>query len=120
MRILLVDDDELFRRVMMRALTNCGHEVSGAQDGFDGLDCVRSGSPQLVIADIEMPRMNGLTMLDHLKKSNPRLPVILTTARGGCAGSSDAFEAGAYGYLEKPMRVDALLAGIRRLEGATG
>lgn len=116
MDILLVDDDDLFLTVLVRALEPRGHDVRTARDGQQALTEIADRAPELVISDVEMPGLNGVDMTRQLRVSHPNLPVILMTAVGGAAKASTAFEVGAYGYLVKPMRLASLLAGIQRLE----
>lgn len=121
MDILLVDDDTAFRTAVERSLTERGHEVRTARDGEEALCRLEEQRPRLVISDMEMPRMTGVELLIRVGQLYPDTPVILMTALGDAMDASTAFEHGAYGFLQKPLSLQSLLAGIRRLEaGAPG
>ena len=74
--------------------------------------------PELVISDVQMPRMDGITFLQVVQERFPDVPVVLMTGAGDETDSGAAFEYGARGFLHKPIRLDAFLAGIRRIEKA--
>lgn len=116
MKILLVDDDADFRRTMGRLLSDRGYALSVAADGVQALASMEAGVPDLVISDLRMPGMDGIELLQQVHRRFPNMPVVLMSAYAGAQDVADAFEYGAYGCLPKPVRVEALLAGIRRLE----
>src|SRR5581483_960372 len=117
-RILVVDDNADMRRFLLRLLEGRWH-VETAADGITALEQIRRYPPDLVIADIMMPRMDGLELLQILRNEGPtaQLPVLLLSARAGEEASVGGLQAGADDYLVKPFsrrelqaRVEARLA----------
>ena len=78
-KVLVVDDDEVIRDLIISFLSFSGYEVSGAKNGKEGLDMVVEQPPDLIISDIHMPQMNGFQLLKEVKEINPKLPVIFIT-----------------------------------------
>jgi DNA-binding NtrC family response regulator len=112
--VLVVDDEELYRRSLERILTRVGHEVSQARNATEALTAVGERSIDLVLADIRMPGLNGLELVRQIHDINADLPCIVVTGFGSPESSVDALRAGAYWYLEKPFD-QANLDVIRRL-----
>ena len=81
-KVVLIDDEEDIRDVLTVALQDSGYEVVSAPDGEEGLRMCESVSPQIVITDIRMPGINGLQVLETLKKKSPDIEVIVATAYG--------------------------------------
>ncbi len=106
--VLVVDDEELYRRSLERILTRVGHEVSEARDASEALAIAASQPIDLVLADIRMPGINGLELVRQLHESHPDLPCIVVTGFGGPEQSIEALRAGAFWYLEKPFEQSAL------------
>jgi len=79
-RVLLVDDDPLVRRLVSRCLVAAGYVVRAAVDGLDALDKLRAGLPDLIISDLNMPRMSGIEFLEVVRKRFPQIPVIVISA----------------------------------------
>jgi DNA-binding NtrC family response regulator len=101
--VLVVDDEELYRRSLERILTRVGHEVSEARDANEALAIATSQPVDLVLADIRMPGINGLELVRQLHEMHPDLPCIVVTGFGGPEQSIEALRAGAFWYLEKPF-----------------
>ena len=116
MYILLVDDDELFLKTMRRFLTGRGHQLQTAANGLEALEHMDEDLPELVISDIQMPHMDGIELLQRVQERYPAIPVVLLTGYGDARNAAAAFRHGAYGYLQKPVEVEALLAGLKRFE----
>ncbi|HFE54016.1 MAG TPA: sigma-54-dependent Fis family transcriptional regulator, partial [Bacteroidetes bacterium] len=114
-RILVVDDDEILRATLTTILTRRGFEVDSVADGLEALDAIRSKVYDLVVTDIEMPRMNGITLLDRASALNPRLSFIVITAYASVESAVEALRRGAYDYLLKPLNFDDLILKIQRL-----
>jgi DNA-binding NtrC family response regulator len=112
--VLVVDDEELYRRALDRILSRVGHEVSQARDAKEALECVSSQPVDLVLADVRMPGINGLELVRQIHDINPDLPCIVITGFGSPESSVDALRAGAFWYLEKPFD-QANLDVVRRL-----
>ena len=113
-RILLVDDDAALRELLMARLKRAGYSVDTANCAHAGLDaCVRS-RPNLVITDLRMPDMDGLSLLKELKSRWPLLQVIILTGHGTIAEAVDATQHGAFGFLIKPVGNEEFLQQVQR------
>ena len=112
--VLVVDDEELYRRSLERILRRVGHDVSEARDATEALNAVADGDFDLVLADLRMPGLNGLELVRQLQDIQPDLPCIVVTGFGSPENSVDALRAGAFWYLEKPFDQSNLDV-IRRL-----
>jgi CheY-like chemotaxis protein len=113
-RVLVADDDVQMRRLVRSVLERDGFEVIEAEDGIDALDKLMQGSVDLLLLDHDMPRLNGLGVLEELRASvtTATLPVVMLTARTD-ETESQALDLGAQDYLTKPIRPSALSARIR-------
>lgn len=108
-RILVIDDDSIIRTLLSNLLHKAGHEVDTAVDGITGLNLALEVQPDIVITDYQMPGINGLEVLENLHHQSPSIPVIMLTAHGDMALTIKSMQAGAYDYLEKPIKVDELM-----------
>jgi DNA-binding NtrC family response regulator len=115
LRILVVDDDAEMRLTLRRVLEDGGHEVVESSRADEVEHAVASEGIQAVILDKEMPGLGGLDVLPALREAHERLPVILITAFGGEEVERRARRLGATYYLEKPFRLAALMALLRRI-----
>lgn len=117
--VMVVDDSLSVRRVLSNRLTSAGWNPLQAKDGLDALEQLQQMTipPDLLLVDIEMPRMDGYEFINTLRKQNEyaHLPVIVLTSRAGQKHRDRAFEVGATEYLVKPYQDDVLLSLIRRL-----
>jgi two-component system chemotaxis response regulator CheB len=115
-RVLIVDDSVVIRRLLSEALANDPviEVVGAAANGRIALQKVAQLNPDLITLDIEMPEMDGLAMLAELRKSHPRLPVIMfsTLTERGAVATLDALALGASDYVTKPMNTGGLAAAI--------
>ena len=116
-RVLLVEDEESLRRVMKDLLEREGFVVFEASDGVIALDEIDRLAPDLVVLDLNLPRLDGYGVLSHLRArpSTQKLPVIVLTAKGDEESEVRVFEYGASDYLTKPFRGRALSARIHSL-----
>lgn len=112
--ILIVDDEKNMRFVISRALKSAGHEVREAESGEDALAAIEESTPDLVLLDQRMPRMDGLTALGEIKKLHPELPVVMLTAHGNVEDAVTAMKAGASDYLTKPFDVEELKLAVKK------
>ncbi len=101
--ILVVDDEELYRRALERILARAGHNVATARDATAALDIISNQPIDLVLADIQMPGINGLELVRQIHEITPDLPCIIITGYGSPDSSVESLRAGAYWYLEKPF-----------------
>lgn len=114
MRILYVEDDEDVRQLVQRSLGRVAGEVIVAKNGLQGLEFYEKFSPDLVVSDVQMPEMDGLTMSKAIKAINRDTPVILTTALNETGYLLQAIETGIDGYVLKPIRNDLLLEALNK------
>lgn len=114
-RILIVDDEENTRIGLSKLLTQEGFEVGSAANGSEALDYLGQTKVNLVISDINMPEMNGLTFLRELSRKFPSTNVIMITAYGGVESYLEAMNLGAYEYLHKPVKLDELRSVMKKI-----
>lgn len=107
-KILLIDDEKNIHYSFKRLFTNENVEFSSCYDGEEGLKRVNEKEWDLVITDIRMPKLDGLTLLQKIKENNPKLLVIVITAHGTMDTAIEAMKFGAYDYLVKPFDNDRL------------
>lgn len=108
MRILVVEDDLRLREAVVDTLMMKGYEVFEASNGREGLSMVNNNTLDLVLSDINMPEMDGLTLLAEIKQQHPWLPVVLMTAYGDVGQAVKAMQRGANDYLMKPFELSEL------------
>jgi two-component system, OmpR family, response regulator len=113
LRILVIEDESRIRSFLSRALEADGFAVDGADNGQDGLERALRGSYDLVILDLLLPRVDGLTVLRELHRRVPDLPVVIVSARSDLSTKLRGVALGANDYLAKPFAVDELLARVR-------
>jgi two-component system, OmpR family, response regulator MprA len=114
-RILVVDDEPAVRESLVSSLTFEGYETVEASDGVEALEQVEKEKPDLVVLDVLMPRLDGLTACRRLRTSGSNAPVLMLTARDMVGDRVSGLDAGADDYLVKPFELDELLARIRAL-----
>ena len=113
--ILVVDDEPGIRAVLASSLEFEGYAVRVAADGRGALAEVQRARPDLVVLDVLMPGMDGLTACRRLRAADPHLPVLMLTARDLTGDRVAGLDAGADDYLAKPFELDELLARVRAL-----
>jgi DNA-binding response OmpR family regulator len=113
MRMLVIEDEARIRAFLARALEAEGFVVESAEDGREGLARALAGAYDLVILDLLLPGLDGLTLLRELHRRCPELRVLILSARSDLATKLRGFELGAVDYLPKPFSLDELLARVR-------
>lgn len=114
MRVLVVDDDDDVRNVVVRALQNDGHVVDGAADLAQARKAI-GDCHELIVLDVSLPSGSGLTLCRELRADQDATPILLLTARSGVASRVEGLDAGADDYLVKPFAVAELRARVRAL-----
>ncbi|MFI2368164.1 response regulator transcription factor [Streptomyces sp. NPDC018833] len=114
-RILIVDDEPAVREALQRSLAFEGYGTEVAVDGVDALAKAEAYAPDLIVLDIQMPRMDGLTAARRLRSAGSRVPILMLTARDTVGDRVTGLDAGADDYLVKPFELDELFARIRAL-----
>jgi chemosensory pili system protein ChpA (sensor histidine kinase/response regulator) len=112
--VMIVDDSLTVRKITTRLLTRVGYEVVTAKDGVDALEQLVDIIPDVMLLDVEMPRMDGFELTKQLRRDNKtrNLPIIMITSRTAEKHKNYAFELGVNGYLGKPYQDEELLANI--------
>ncbi|WP_327355150.1 response regulator transcription factor [Streptomyces sp. NBC_01304] len=114
-RILIVDDEPAVREALQRSLAFEGYGTEVAGDGIEALEKAAAYAPDLVVLDIQMPRMDGLTAARRLRSTGSTTPILMLTARDTVGDRVTGLDAGADDYLVKPFELDELFARIRAL-----
>jgi two-component system response regulator MprA len=114
--ILIVEDDPAVQTLLMKALTAKGYRVTLADDGLAGLTALERERPDLIIADIMMPRLDGMTFVKALKRnqSTRAVPVIFLTAKNDPRSVVEGINVGAKYYVTKPFQLDELLSKVEK------
>jgi two-component system response regulator MprA len=118
--VVVADDDRATRESLTTALELEGYEVSTAADGMRALELVESLRPDVVVLDIGMPEVDGLSACRRMRARGDRTPVLILTARSEVSDRVSGLDAGADDYLPKPFALDELLARLRALLRRTG
>jgi two-component system NtrC family response regulator len=113
-KILVIDDDESLRRVLEYNLAQEGYAVLTASSGEQGLDLLKKERADLVVTDVRMPGMDGLQVLEGVRKVDPNIQVIILTAFGTIEMAVEAMKAGAFHYISKPFNRDELKLTIKK------
>lgn len=115
MRILIVEDEPNLLNVIKKKLTLENYSVDTCDNGIDALDFIDLAPYDLILLDIMLPKLDGLSVLDSIRKNNNTTPVILLTAKDSIKDKVTGLDLGADDYLIKPFSFDELLARIRAL-----
>ncbi|WP_040496518.1 response regulator transcription factor [Ilumatobacter nonamiensis] len=113
--VLVAEDDAHVREALERALRFEGYVVVGVRDGAAALAGIDEHTPDVIVLDVSMPFVDGLTVCRRLRARGDRTPVLILTARGDVGDRVDGLDAGADDYLAKPFALDELLARLRAL-----
>jgi len=121
MRILVIEDESQLARHISRALTRCGHVTTAKHDGAEGLQAALDDPPYLVVLDLNLPSLDGLSVLARLRQASSPARVLILTARGEVEHRVKGLKSGADDYLAKPFSLDELVARVEALgrRGAT-
>jgi DNA-binding NtrC family response regulator len=114
-RILVVDDEENARLGLSKLLSNEGFVVDSVANGYEALNFLRQNEVNLIVTDINMPEMNGITFLKELNKSFPNSNVIMITAYGGVESYIEAMNLGAFEYINKPVKIEELKSILKKI-----
>ena len=113
MRLLVVEDDADLNRQLVSALGDAGYAVDTAFDGEEGYFLGDTEPYDLIILDIGLPKMDGLSVLEQWRRSDRNMPVIILTARDRWSDKVAGMDAGADDYVAKPFHMEELLARVR-------
>ena len=112
---LVVEDDGPIRRMLERTLAAEGYDVSSVGDGGAALAAIERSTPDVLVLDVGLPGVDGLTVCRRLRGKGLSLPILMLTARDAVAARVDGLDAGADDYLVKPFAAEELLARVRAL-----
>ena len=112
--ILIVDDEETIREVVRRYLEREGYSVKEAADGFEALDLIRSSSPDLIILDLMLPGIDGLSLTQHIRQDR-QIPILMLTAKGEANDRIRGLDLGADDYMAKPFSPQEVVSRVRAI-----
>src|SRR5574341_2501546 len=112
--ILIVDDDQAIRDVLTEGLSDSGYRCATACDGVEGLKKVQMNGYQLVVSDIDMPRMDGVSLLQEIKKIRPDTEIIMLTGVVNIETAIQSMRLGACDYLTKPFNLAEVRITVER------
>ena len=116
-KVLIVDDERSVVLLLRQMLNERGYDTCEAPNGLAGLKWFQSQFIDLIITDLKMPNMDGMTFLREVKRQEPATPVIILTAYGSPESATEAKESGAFTYLSKPFEMEELLRVVESLVG---
>ena len=115
-RVLIAEDEEITRNHLSDVLGDEGYDVVSTGNGLDALNEIKSSDFDILIADIKMPRMDGLELLSQVKEVSPETEVLIVTGFGSINSAVDAIKKGAFDYLPKPFDLDELILKVRKIQ----
>ncbi|MBI5049597.1 MAG: sigma-54-dependent Fis family transcriptional regulator [Nitrospirae bacterium] len=115
-KILLAEDEEITLNNIVDTLREEGYDVEGTKDGIEALKMIESDNFDILITDIKMSGMDGITLLEKVKEESPGIEVVIITGFGSIRSAVDAVKKGAFDYITKPFDLDELVLRIRRIE----
>lgn len=115
--VLTVDDSRTMREMLNMALSQAGYRVVQAEDGLHGLEVLRQETPQVIVTDINMPRMDGFGFIEQVRADAAYrgIPILVLTTESDAAKKDRARRAGATGWIVKPFDPTKLIDAIRRV-----
>lgn len=116
-KILVVDDAEFLRVRISKMLSGEGHDILEAENGLKAVETYKAQKPDLVLMDITMPEMDGLSALKEIKSFDPAARVVMLTALGQESVVLEAIKTGARDFVVKPFEKDRVLGAIAKLLG---
>jgi DNA-binding response OmpR family regulator len=118
MKVIIVDDDHIFRMLLREMLSTNGYQVIEAKNGKEGWEKIKSEKPDIAIFDVSMPEMDGIELLNKVREDDEffDLPIMMLTVKDSIEDQVKGFEHGADDYLAKPFDEEILLAKIKALE----
>lgn len=114
-RVLIVEDEDQTRNALTKLLAREGFIVDSVSNGWEALDYLRHQKVNLIVTDIQMPQMDGISFLRELNKNYPKSNVIMITAYGAVESYLEAMNLGAFEYINKPIHMDELKKMMRRI-----
>lgn len=119
LNVLVVDDEGAFRSTLLRRLGRRGVNAVGAESGLEALDILSRWDIDVVVLDMKMPGMNGMEVLERVKRGHPGVEVVLLTGHMDREAARAAMEGGAFDYMLKPIAIEELLWAVETAGGRT-
>ncbi len=121
-KVLAIDDSRTIRNLVRKAMEEAGFDCTTADDGVQGVERFAEVEPDVVITDINMPRMDGFGVIDAIRGggTNRSVPILVLTTESAEELKSRARQAGATGWIVKPFEDKAIVSVVRRVTGARG
>jgi len=114
-KILTIEDETAIRKSFVSFLEDYDYAIIEARDGAEGIEAIKSDSPDLVLADLRMPKVDGLQVLEYVGKNTPHIPVIVVSGTGNLYDVVEALHLGAWDYILKPVEdLNILLFAVKR------
>ena len=120
LKVWIVDDDQSVRWVLEKALKQADMETRSFERAEHLLDALGDGEPDVLITDVRMPGMSGITLLERLRGSCPELPIIVITAHSDLENAVAAYKGGAFEYLPKPFDIDEAVELVHKAARVNG
>ncbi|MCB1176197.1 MAG: response regulator [Leptospiraceae bacterium] len=116
-KVLVVDDSGTMRTILTQSLqmSGIGMEMTQAQDGEDALEKFKADTFELVVTDINMPKMNGITLIQEIRKLNTDIPIIVITTESKDAMKQEALSLGATGWITKPFKPAQVITLVKEI-----
>ena len=114
-KILIIEDEAAIRRVLGKILSeeNDTYTVQEAEDGLEGIEKIKNEDYDLVLCDIKMPKMDGVEVLEAIKKIKPEIPIVMISGHGDLDTAVNTMRLGAFDYISKPPDLNRLLNTVR-------
>ncbi|MBT8303088.1 MAG: response regulator, partial [Bacteroidia bacterium] len=114
-KILVIEDESAIRRVLVKILSeeNDKYEVAEAEDGLAGVEMIKKDDFDLILCDIKMPKMDGVEVLEAVKKIKPEIPMVMISGHGDLDTAVNTMRLGAFDYISKPPDLNRLLNTVR-------
>ena len=114
-KILIIEDEPAIRRVLVKILSeeNDTYQVFEAEDGLEGMDKIKKEDFDLILCDIKMPKMDGVEVLEAVKKLKPEIPIVMISGHGDLDTAVNTMRLGAFNYISKPPDLNRLLTTVR-------
>ncbi|MET0183544.1 MAG: response regulator [Caulobacterales bacterium] len=115
--ILTVDDSRMMREMLLMVLQGAGFNVIQAEDGVEGLGALENANPDVIITDINMPRLDGFGFIEGVRKQDRHraVPILVLSTEGDIEKKNRARAAGATGWIVKPFNAEKLVEAVRRV-----
>lgn len=116
-KVLVIDDSDMVRHFHSNILKSSGFDAEGAIDGMDALEKAYANNYSLMLCDLNMPRMDGITFIQEYRKTGKETPIIIITTQEELENRQKGYESGANLYITKPVKPDDLILNIKMLLG---